>query len=681
MLRLAAFALVLAAGSAGADKTFVVNSLADVPAGANPYDGVCETATGNGVCTLRAAVMEANYVSAGITTIRVPAGTYHLTIPEPEDDRSPANGDLDILKPTTLIGDGPSATILDGGGITRLIFAGAEDVTIRDLTVANGDHPHTGIATGISNWNELLLENVRVTGSKTNGGIYNQGTLVMRNCRVDGNESINGGGGINNREFMLIQDSLIDSNTSRGRGGGIDSDGDLTVERTSFVGNYTTGQFADGGAIYVQDSGLGEPSLKVINSEFFANSTTGSGGAVYVYSGPATLINVTITSNIANSDNEGEGVPPVSQGGLFGGGIGRDRPEASILLKNSIVADNHSKWGTYTLDDDCGPLAILSGDYNIGKDFDCFLTGQEDHVVQANPELDTIDMNAGFGLNSATTSGPGYGMVPPGNCTDLLGAPLTTDFRGHRRGPGNCDVGAHEAFAYYAPPSPYGVELMRNGGAAGSEIGDALSDANPGFTRSAPYWWRSTGTLLQVLYGTAGGYPTTADAPPRSGQIFFSGGTNPVSFAKQEFDISALATQIDAGTLRYRASGAFGGYATDGDNALMTVAFRDASDAILDSVDLGGFTAADRGNATKLMRDADSGFVPVGTRSAQVSLTMTRTNGASNDGYSDDISLVLPEPGAVASAAVALAALAWRARRRRSCRLDLGCVRLPSSSR
>ena len=37
--------------------TFTVNSTADVPASAPLNNGVCETAPGNGICTLRAAVM------------------------------------------------------------------------------------------------------------------------------------------------------------------------------------------------------------------------------------------------------------------------------------------------------------------------------------------------------------------------------------------------------------------------------------------------------------------------------------------------------------------------------------------------------------------------------------------------------------------------------------------------
>ena len=42
-----------------AAPTFAVNSLADVAAGGDLTNGVCETATGNGICTLRAALQKA----------------------------------------------------------------------------------------------------------------------------------------------------------------------------------------------------------------------------------------------------------------------------------------------------------------------------------------------------------------------------------------------------------------------------------------------------------------------------------------------------------------------------------------------------------------------------------------------------------------------------------------------
>src|SRR5688572_33136742 len=63
--------LVMPSGSSWA-ASLVVNSTADA-VDANPGDGIC--ATSSGVCTLRAAIQEAN-ASNGADTITVPAGIY-----------------------------------------------------------------------------------------------------------------------------------------------------------------------------------------------------------------------------------------------------------------------------------------------------------------------------------------------------------------------------------------------------------------------------------------------------------------------------------------------------------------------------------------------------------------------------------------------------------------------------
>jgi CSLREA domain-containing protein len=55
-----------------------VNSPSDV-SDASPGNGICETALGNGVCTMRAAIQEANAL-AGADQIILPSNTYVLTI-------------------------------------------------------------------------------------------------------------------------------------------------------------------------------------------------------------------------------------------------------------------------------------------------------------------------------------------------------------------------------------------------------------------------------------------------------------------------------------------------------------------------------------------------------------------------------------------------------------------------
>ena len=116
-------------------------------------------------------------------------------------------------------------------------------------------------------------------------------------------------------------------------------------------------------------------------------------------------------------------------------------------------------------------------------------------------------------------------------------------------------------------------------------------------------------------------------------------------------------------------SGAFGGKDDQLDSAHLDVTFTAGAGPLLD-LTLGGFTAADRGNLTKVLRDSATGTVPAGTRTVQLRLTADNTFAydSYNDGYADDISLLLPEPSAAAGEVAVLALLAVRrgATRRRS---------------
>ncbi len=86
--------------------TFVVNSTTDA-VDATPGDGVCATA--GAVCTLRAAITEANAL-AGDDIITLPAGIYTQTLVGVDDTN--AAGDLDILSNITINGAGGGTTII-----------------------------------------------------------------------------------------------------------------------------------------------------------------------------------------------------------------------------------------------------------------------------------------------------------------------------------------------------------------------------------------------------------------------------------------------------------------------------------------------------------------------------------------------------------------------------------------
>jgi hypothetical protein len=104
--------------------------------------------------------------------------------------------------------------------------------------------------------------------------------------------------------------------------------------------------------------------------------------------------------------------------------------------------------------------------------------------------------------------------------------------------------------------------------------------------------------------------------------------------------VSALAATIDQ-KATYTMSGYFGGFASQGDFADLAIRFLSATGNQLGTAHIGDVTPQDRHEVTGLLLRSASGLVPVGTRSIDVVLTMTRASGSYNDGYADNVSLML----------------------------------------
>src|SRR5215813_14882070 len=139
-------------GARAQAATFTVNSTLDA-VDAHPGDGVCATVTN--VCTLRAAIQETNAL-AGADTIKVPAGTFTLSLAGAGEDGA-ATGDLDITDDLTLTGAGATSTIIDGGRIDRVfdIFRvgvlNVPIVTLAAVTIQNGKADSNDPGGGIAN--------------------------------------------------------------------------------------------------------------------------------------------------------------------------------------------------------------------------------------------------------------------------------------------------------------------------------------------------------------------------------------------------------------------------------------------------------------------------------------------------------------------------------------------------
>ena len=141
MSRFPALVLALVLPLAAHAATFTVNSTGDA-ADANPGNGVC--ATSGGVCTLRAAIQEANALS-GTDAIHFSIGSGPQTIAPATD--LPAITDVLTIDGTTqpAIGFGPHI-LLDGGGL-RGVGLDVSNVSVTVLGLAITGFTTAGIRT------------------------------------------------------------------------------------------------------------------------------------------------------------------------------------------------------------------------------------------------------------------------------------------------------------------------------------------------------------------------------------------------------------------------------------------------------------------------------------------------------------------------------------------------------
>ena len=311
-------------------KTFTVTSNVD-ETDAAPGDGIC--ATLSAVCTLRAAIQEANAL-AGPDTIILNKGLYLLVRGGRGEDDA-ATGDLDIRESLTIKGKGAKKTYINANKLDRVFHViGSITVNISDVTIQNGLATESGSA-----------------GLALGGGILNDaGTVNLTKCTISDNTAANDsawGGGMYNYNYgiVTVKSSMIFNNVARGTvhayGGGIDNEnGTLTVTGTTISGNSasSTTDLAAGGGIYSGDSGhstvtqstvsgnaasgpvaagggiYGLNSTVMVTSGGVAgNSASGTqaiGGGLYVVGGTLTLTHVAVSHNIASGATEG-----------FGGGI------------------------------------------------------------------------------------------------------------------------------------------------------------------------------------------------------------------------------------------------------------------------------------------------------------------------------------------------------------------------
>ena len=383
------------------EDELLVNSVQDAVDDA-PGDGICATA--EGLCTLRAAVQEAN-ARPGKDLISLPGGTYELTLEGAGEDLA-ATGDLDVLEDLRIRGEGREQVVIDGMGWDRVIDTQLQSpvaIELVSLTIRDGAPP----------------------GNFASGGGIDlvKGSLWLSSVAVLNSSADRGGGvAVFDGDFLLIEDSLIAGNSAIHSGGGVSSFIAVTVNRTRMTGNHAS----LGGGIHVADG-----ALIVNDSTFDANTAEDNGGGITTFRSPATLTNVTLSGNVAEIPNKDAGASLGNGSSLSfvtitgNVGVGLGGTNNTVTVENSVIAGNGQDCAT-------DRFTILGTSPRLDSDGSCGFS------ITADPRLESLADNGGPTPTHALGGGSSAIDAARGAC-------LAADQRGIRRPQGSaCDLGAFE---------------------------------------------------------------------------------------------------------------------------------------------------------------------------------------------------------------------------------------------
>jgi hypothetical protein len=188
------------------------------------------------------------------------------------------------------------------------------------------------------------------------------------------------------------------------------------------------------------------------------------------------------------------------------------------------------------------------------------------------------------------------------------------------------------------PALMFGRNLLMNGNA---EL--ALRENDPG----AVSFWSPPGQVVAARYGTRAGEPDAASpGPPDRGQRYlrcavFGGRAWSGNAIGQSVDVVAVAAFIDAGEVRCRVAGWFGGLR--GGDASLKLIFRDASGNELGTLRTDSAPEPGRGRVARLTGRVNLGLVPWGTRRIDAIVQFHSQGPESTEAvaFADDLSLTL----------------------------------------
>jgi len=403
---------------------FVVDTQTDA-IDINLADGHCITAANQ--CSLRAAIQQTNALP-GRDTIRLPAGTYTLTITGSNEDAG-ASGDLDVNDGLSIIGAGSSQSIIDAAQLDRVLdIRGAHFLTLQGMSLTNG-RIEGGLGGGIvilgsvgnTQVDQLaLLKDITISNNIANngigGGLYNSSNqpISIEDSTINNNQAKSGGGISSSQHLSILRTTIannittessagisllnggylfnntIENNESGKSAAGVDA-GDHVVIQGGIVKNNRSG--AGGGIGFAGGIKLNDLSVTGDSTGYFylgdinidANSATRNGGGVYANFSPSTpkkviLVRLNVQNNRADIDGGGlflnhadlisNSQFNTNQSANNGGAIKLTKPASSsavtTIARSAFIGNSVINNGSGVLPNACGgALSATDGNYSI----------------------------------------------------------------------------------------------------------------------------------------------------------------------------------------------------------------------------------------------------------------------------------------------------------------------------
>ncbi len=430
-------------------RHFTVDNVEDA-VDADPGDGICATdadaAEEDAVCSLRAAVMEANAL-AGPDLILMRRGTYELSLmdgetPEEDGEARAEVGDLDITDDVTILGIGDPRS-----GIVKVpsVEAGQR---FRIFEVHAKPEQGGGLGPRVEFRSFRIARGLAVDGP--GAGILNRGALRMDLVRLSENQVIfdedsgapqlGAGGAVANFGRLVVTRSIVERNLvasasaksaddegaepRRGRAGGIyNAEGAYLEVQESLISANTAPL---GGGLY-NETGA---QLRLTNSTVGENESLVAGGGL-VNAGEAVFNSSTIAFN--KSLNAAGGI----------------EARGRVEITNSIVAENRSESGS-----DCvGEIASSGGGNAFGQGNDCKIVSSygKDLLSGRYGIEDVLQLNEGNVPSYALKEIVGSSAVSlidqgaaEGACADKDQRAAARPSDGDGDGESRCDPGAVE---------------------------------------------------------------------------------------------------------------------------------------------------------------------------------------------------------------------------------------------